>query len=153
MSCALWLGQVDVEGAEWGVFDSLFEERHLPFGQLLIELHYESTPATFRFFNGMEAQGFRAFSRETNYNPCVLGKLPTAIEYSFIHPGGHKAGRDPAAGGALAALPPYPRQSGECGKAWCTASCLARGGGCQSNDPPLCSTCILVSGVLWSLRR
>jgi hypothetical protein len=29
--------------------------------------------------------GFKIFSRETNHNPCVSGKLPTAVEYSLVN--------------------------------------------------------------------
>ena len=91
----LTLLKVDIEGSEWGVFSSLFSNARAGVGkplrlltdQLLIELHYRDVDSAFEFFEGMESEGFRIFSRETNYHPCVSGRgLPTAVEYSFIHP-------------------------------------------------------------------
>jgi hypothetical protein len=56
--------KVDIEGDEWGVFAALIAELgakngedgalQLPFGQLLIELHYKDMPSTFDFFFGMK---------------------------------------------------------------------------------------------------
>jgi len=104
---------VDIEGDEWKTFEKLFTQGPLPFGQLLIELHYEDVPTTFRFFDGMEKAGFRIFSRETNLAPTVLGELPVAIEYSFIHPDTFGK-KDPRVASTLQAMGPYPnRENGE----------------------------------------
>lgn len=91
--------KVDVEGNEWEVFLQLFQDRlgslrmvpsqvahTLPFGQLLIELHYMNISTTHLFFSGMEKLGFYVFSREFNLDPCLYGNLPQASEYSFINP-------------------------------------------------------------------
>lgn len=51
--------QVDVEGAEWSTFAPLFASGLLPFGQLLIEMHYKDVPTTFDFFHNMEKAGYR----------------------------------------------------------------------------------------------
>lgn len=106
--------QVDVEGAEWDAFAPLFEAgAPLPVGQLLIELHYRDVNSTFRFFQEMEKGGFRVFSRETNYQPCVTGRMPGAIEYSFLHPQAYFSGQPtPQSRHALAALPPHRRENG-----------------------------------------
>jgi hypothetical protein len=106
--------KVDVEGAEWDAFAPLFAAgAPLPVGQLLIELHYKDVNATFRFFEEMEKGGFRVFSRETNYHPCVTGKMPVAIEYSFLHPATYFTGQPaPQSKQVLAALPPHKRENG-----------------------------------------
>jgi hypothetical protein len=94
--------KIDIEGSEWEIFHDLFQRaRHirsaaskttaggptwtLPFGQLLIELHYENTSSTVEFFSGMAEFGFLPFSREINLQPCLDGRLPFAVEYSLIH--------------------------------------------------------------------
>lgn len=105
--------KVDVEGAEWASFAPVFAAGPLPVGQLLIELHYKDVATTFDFFGQLEKQGFRAFSRETNYHPCVTGKMPIAIEYSFVHPTTFPKGDAlPASKAMLAGLPTYQRQNG-----------------------------------------
>ena len=105
--------KVDVEGAEWASFAPVFAAGPLPVGQLLIELHYKDVATTFDFIGQLEKQGFRAFSRETNYHPCVMGKMPVAIEYSFIHPSTFPKGDAlPASKAMLASLPTYQRQNG-----------------------------------------
>ncbi|KAM3574953.1 hypothetical protein VYU27_003080 [Nannochloropsis oceanica] len=105
--------KVDVEGAEWASFAPVFAAGPLPVGQLLIELHYQDVATTFDFFDQLEKQGFRAFSRETNYHPCVTGKMPVAIEYSFIQPATFPKGDALQASKAmLAGLPTYQRQNG-----------------------------------------
>lgn len=92
--------KVDIEGSEWPVFNEILHRArrirneksqggnswNLPFGQLLIELHYEDTPSIVEFFSGLAEFGFSAFSREINLQPCLDGRLPFAVEYSFIHP-------------------------------------------------------------------
>lgn len=105
--------KVDVEGAEWASFAPVFAAGPLPVGQLLIELHYKDVATTFDFFSHLEAAGFRIFSRETNYHPCVTGKMPVAIEYSFIQPDTYPKGLpSPQSKKMLAALPPYQRHNG-----------------------------------------
>lgn len=106
--------KVDVEGAEWEAFAPLFAMgAPLPVGQLLIELHYKDVNSTFHFFQEMEKGGFRAFSRETNYHPCVTGKMPVAIEYSFLHPDAYWSGQPSARSRqALAAWPAHRRENG-----------------------------------------
>jgi len=84
--------KVDIEGAEWAVFRELLSRANgrsglFPFGQLLIELHYESVESTAEFFLGMMRHGFLAFSREVNLQPCLNGRPPVAVEYSFINAG------------------------------------------------------------------
>jgi len=32
----------------------------------------------------MERLGFYPFMNEVNHNPCVVGKKPSVVEYSFI---------------------------------------------------------------------
>jgi len=61
-------------------------ELTLPFGQLLIELHYHSMESMDNFFRGMRAAGFFIFSREVNLLPTMFGHKPFAAEYSFINP-------------------------------------------------------------------
>lgn len=83
--------KVDIEGAEWLLFDDLFQNSNkertpLPVGQLLIELHYQSMTKTNNFFKGMQSLGFLPYSREINLQPCLAGGKPVAVEYSFIHP-------------------------------------------------------------------
>lgn len=108
--------KVDVEGAEWEAFAPLFAAgagAPLPVGQLLIELHYKDVNSTFHFFQAMERGGFRVFSRETNYHPCVTGDMPVAIEYSFLHPDAYFSGRPtPRSKEVLAALPAHRRENG-----------------------------------------
>lgn len=58
----------------------------LPFGQLLIELHYQSLDSMDRFFKKLHQYGFLIFSREINLLPTLTGKVPFAAEYSFINP-------------------------------------------------------------------
>jgi hypothetical protein len=92
--------KIDIEGSEWPVFHELFERARrirtekllsgnpswtLPFGQLLIELHYEDMPSVVEFFSGMAEFEMLPFSREINLQPCLDGRLPFAVEYSFIH--------------------------------------------------------------------
>lgn len=90
--------KVDVEGAEWEVFEQLLS--NMPstplFGQLLIELHHKDMHTTHNFFRLLEAKGFAAFSRELNLQPCIAGGLPFASEYSFIHPSSFFATSRPA---------------------------------------------------------
>lgn len=84
--------KIDCEGCEWDVFDALLEGGGpLPFNQLLIELHLDNATGhqaihdnMFKFFEGMEARGFRAYAREVNIGPTLTGQLPVACEYSFI---------------------------------------------------------------------
>lgn len=93
--------KVDIEGAEWTVFRDLMRPRAsklssdqaqtrqslpLPFGQLLIELHFESVATTVDFFRGLSSLGYRVFSREINLQPCLTGQKPVAVEYCFINP-------------------------------------------------------------------
>ena len=82
--------KIDVEGAEWNILPHLLRKKEgssIPvFGQLLIELHYQSVPVVFDFFNSLSQHGFVSFSREVNLQPCLTGQLPRAVEYSFIHP-------------------------------------------------------------------
>ena len=83
--------KVDIEGAEWDVFANLFgrlddrNKRQLPFGQLLIELHHESNMKTIDFFAGSSMHGYYPFSREINLQPCLAGRKPIAVEYSFLN--------------------------------------------------------------------
>jgi hypothetical protein len=58
----------------------------LPFGQLLIELHYSTVAEADRFFTNMYRAGFLSFSREINLAPTVYGNPASACEYSFINP-------------------------------------------------------------------
>jgi hypothetical protein len=81
--------KIDVEGAEWAILPSLLAataERGPAFGQLLVELHYQSVPAVLNLFAALSQRGFVSFSREVNLQPCLAGQLPRAIEFSFIHP-------------------------------------------------------------------
>lgn len=84
----MWWGacQVDIEGSEWETFKAMLPEVSLPFGQLLIELHFKDTLEVFNFFDNMDTHGYRIFMRETNHNPCAAGKLPIAVEFSLINP-------------------------------------------------------------------
>jgi hypothetical protein len=82
------LMKVDIEGAEWAVFDALDKENYWPFDQLLIELHFVNLAKTLGFFFGLENAGFRVFSRETNFNPCAQKRLPTAIEFGLVRKNG-----------------------------------------------------------------
>ena len=83
--------KVDIEGSEWAVFADLFGSfdnnnmQRLPFGQLLIELHFESNEKTIDFFAGASMHGYYPFSREINLQPCIAGRNPVAVEYSFIN--------------------------------------------------------------------
>jgi hypothetical protein len=58
----------------------------LPFGQLLIELHYSTVKAADEFFTSMYRSGYLTFSREINLIPTAHGHPPAACEYSFINP-------------------------------------------------------------------
>lgn len=110
--------KVDIEGAEWTVFRDIFERRRgqrgealpLPFGQLLIELHFQAVSTTVEFFRGMTVHGFRPFSREINLQPCLSGQKPLAVEYSFINPSQFFAGdSDPTtSAGALSSVHAAP---------------------------------------------
>jgi hypothetical protein len=93
--------KVDIEGSEWPVFRDLIHRAKtdllskksnrahryspLPFGQLLIELHYDSVEVTVEFFDGLRQLGYLPYSREINLQPCLNGDRPVAVEYSFIH--------------------------------------------------------------------
>lgn len=105
--------KVDIEGSEWDTFRSLLPQKALPFGQLLIELHFRDVIEVFEFFENMDTHGFRIFMRETNHNPCAAGKLPIAVEFSLINPEAYfQATPHPAAVQAIAALPPPVHYSG-----------------------------------------
>lgn len=98
--------KVDIEGSEWDTFRAMLPERALPFGQLLIELHFRDVSEVFEFFENMDTHGFRIFMRETNHNPCAAGKLPIAVEFSLINPHVYFSGAPhPAAVQAIAARP------------------------------------------------
>lgn len=58
----------------------------LPVNQLLIELHFERINSTFQFFHRLFEDGLRVFHSEVNHQPCVAGRLPVAVEYSFMRP-------------------------------------------------------------------
>ena len=84
--------KIDVEGAEWDILPHLLQSkgrngtsRTPVFGQLLIELHYQTVPRVFDFFSALSKHGFASFSREINLQPTLTGQLPLAVEYSFIH--------------------------------------------------------------------
>jgi hypothetical protein len=105
--------KVDVEGAEWDTFRSLLPFKALPFGQLLIELHFRDTIEVFDFFRNMEDHDFRIFMRETNHNPCASGNLPIAVEFSLINPNVYFAGQPhPEAVKAVAARPEPLKHTG-----------------------------------------
>lgn len=83
--------KVDIEGSEWKVFSSLLGNLKgffgtIPVGQILVELHFESMTTTDSFFTAMADAGFVSISREINLQPCVEGRKPVAVEYSFINP-------------------------------------------------------------------
>eukprot|EP01031_Cornospumella_fuschlensis_P030736 gene30736-37137_t len=86
------LVKMDIEGAEWRVFEHLSSLRFtkalgtLPIGQILIELHHHTSIETSRFFSSMHSFGLHPFSREINLIPCLHGQNPFAVEYSFINP-------------------------------------------------------------------
>jgi len=104
---------VDIEGSEWETFKAMLPEKALPFGQLLIELHFQDTYEVFDFFGNMESHGFCIFSRETNHNPCAAGKLPIAVEFSLINPRYYLAGKaGPEAAMAIQARPSPPQYQG-----------------------------------------
>lgn len=90
--------KIDVEGAEYGaLLDLLAATRGQKpfFGQLLIEIHAMNAPRSakigtaghkiFELMYLLKELGYRIFSRETNLEPAVDGRLPDAVEYSFIH--------------------------------------------------------------------
>ncbi|RYG98880.1 hypothetical protein EON65_50910, partial [archaeon] len=87
----LHLVKMDIEGAEWDIFDHLSTLRFakalgsLPIGQMLIELHHHTSIETSRFFSTMHNFGLHPFSREINLIPCLHGQNPFAVEYSFIN--------------------------------------------------------------------
>ena len=104
---------MDIEGSEWETFKSLLPEAVLPFGQLLIELHFSGTYEIFNFFENMETHGFRVFSRETNHNPCVTGLKPVAVEFSIINPAYYFGGKaDAEAAKSIALRPSPPKYNG-----------------------------------------
>jgi len=105
--------KVDIEGSEWDTFKAMLPEKALPFGQLLIELHFRDVVEVFEFFENMDTHGFRIFMRETNHNPCAAGKLPIAVEFSLINPQAYFGGvPQPAAVQAIAARPTPPTYNG-----------------------------------------
>ncbi|GAB5029578.1 glycolipid 2-alpha-mannosyltransferase [Nannochloropsis oceanica] len=105
--------KVDIEGSEWDTFKAMLPEKALPFGQLLIELHFRDVVEVFEFFENMDTHGFRIFMRETNHNPCAAGKLPIAVEFSLINPQAYFGGvPQPAAVQAIAARPNPPTYNG-----------------------------------------
>jgi len=106
--------KVDIEGAEWDVFKSILggdsprgSLPRLPVGQLLIELHFHNASATFDFFRNMHRDGFRVFSQETNFHPCVApgNKKPVAVEFSFLRPDSQALQKS-----VLAVLPEEPKK-------------------------------------------
>ena len=119
--------KIDIEGFEWKLFGSFAKSRvrdsssemmgarnagvfsaegseSFPFGQLLIELHYQSMHGKLKisssfsttnsqyildtksFFDQMKAYNQHPYSREINLQPCLEGYKPFAVEYSFINP-------------------------------------------------------------------
>jgi hypothetical protein len=85
------LVKVDIEGAEWDVFESLRTtsqtsgvrgvREHLPIGQLLIELHYTNMDSIRDFFDLMRSSGLAPFSREVRLR-LVLNATPlTKIQH------------------------------------------------------------------------
>jgi len=105
--------QVDIEGSEWETFKGLMNEKALPFGQLLIELHFSTTEEIFGFFENMDVHGYRVFSRETNHNPCAAGRKPVAVEFSLINTDYYFSGKpDPEAVKAISLRPSPPKYNG-----------------------------------------
>lgn len=87
--------KVDIEAAEWNVFDEIRPEQLRNVDQLLIELHFPQHTSNrngpdlgvrqvFSLFRKCEAAGLFPFSWEVNHNPSVRGNKPWAIEYSFV---------------------------------------------------------------------
>ena len=90
--------KVDIEGAEYDVFDELFSSGFLDVDQILVEVHLQQlntagsvvqTPSKLRmqldrFFEVLEKAGFRLFHKEIN----ILWSRPMysnmGIEYAFI---------------------------------------------------------------------
>ena len=104
---------MDIEGSEWETFKSLLPEKALPFGQLLIELHFSDTYDIFNFFENMEVHGYRVFSRETNHNPCAGGRKPVAVEFSIINPTYYFSGQpDPESVKSISLRPSPPKYNG-----------------------------------------
>lgn len=105
--------KVDIEGSEWDTFRAMLPEKALPFGQLLIELHFRDVAEVFAFFENMDTHGFRIFMRETNHNPCAAGKLPIAVEFSLINPEAYFQGTPaPAAVHSIVSRPEPPAFKG-----------------------------------------
>jgi len=82
------LVKVDIEGAEWDVFESLRTSSQtsgvrgvrgkLPIGQLLIELHYTNMDTLRSFFELMRTSGLAPFSREVRLQ-FVLNATPLSV--------------------------------------------------------------------------
>lgn len=83
--------KLDIEGSEFDVLDSLFEEykgRPLPFGQLQLEIHAgQISFADFlHFWERLEEAGLRPFWTEPNLPSIVFYKSnPDVSEWSFIN--------------------------------------------------------------------
>ena len=78
--------KIDIEGAEWNVFEKLFEEMQvIPASQIQLELHFlgDAKPVL-HFFENIAERGFRVFSVEPNYYGRTAENARTMVEYSFI---------------------------------------------------------------------
>lgn len=83
--------KVDVEEAEFGMFEDLFRDypypvKRLPFHQLLIEFHLSehSIIDVITVISELEKQGFRIFESELNSsNPAIAAEL--ALVDKFVH--------------------------------------------------------------------
>lgn len=86
--------KMDIEGGEYAALDKVMEDftppphNHLPFGQLLLEVHVEGKifPKFLRWWERLEARGLRAFHSEVNHAACAFSYAkPNFVEYSFLN--------------------------------------------------------------------
>lgn len=95
--------KVDIEGIEFYTFSEILKELSskqasvsLPFGQLEMEFHYSSFPATstenklkefVEWWEMLESAGLRSFHREANYAALFIGQkyFVEYFEFSFIN--------------------------------------------------------------------
>ena len=84
--------KIDVEGAEWDIFNDLSTSRTLDIvDQLILTLYFDenrdAVSDVFRVFDVCKAAGLLPFSREIRYAAVAKpGHKPGIVEYSFIRP-------------------------------------------------------------------
>lgn len=81
--------KIDVEGAEFEIFDAFFDEYYIEDSpkicQILIEVHTWNVMDWIRLFRKLEQVGFLLFSREINLLGFGSKFDKLAAEYSYIH--------------------------------------------------------------------